>query len=170
MKGFAPRASEDPGDGETSVICRWRRGPLILDVMPTDEQVLGFGNQWYAPAARAALPYALTPNRTIRLIAPAHFLATKLEAFDGRGDGDFLASHDIEDIVSVLDGRSTLPTEVATADLSLRRYLAERFYALLETPDFIAATAGHLPPDSTSQERVALVIQRMRDLVEAGNA
>ena len=158
---------EDPGDGETGVICRWRRGPLILDVMPTDEQVLGFGNQWYAPAARAAMPFQLTPDRTIRLISPAYFLATKLEAFDGRGGGDFLASHDIEDVVSVIDGRPTLPAEVAEADAPLNRYLAARCNALLETPDFVAAIAGHLPPDAMSQQRVPLVVRRIRDLIDA---
>lgn len=158
---------EDPGDGKTGVICRWRRGPLVLDVMPTDEQVLGFGNQWYAPAARAAMLFQLTPDRTIRLIAPAYFLATKLEAFDGRGGGDFLASHDIEDIVAVIDGRPTLPVEVSHADAPLHRYLAARFNALLETSDFVAAIAGHLPPDAISQQRTELIIQRIRQMTGA---
>lgn len=158
---------EDIGDGETAVICRWRRGQLLLDVMPTNEQVLGFGNQWYASAARHADFLQLTPEHTIRLISPAYFLATKLEAFDGRGDGDFLASHDIEDIVSVIDGRPTLPDEVADAEALLRQYLIKRFGALLDRPAFIAAIAGHLPPDSVSQQRAALVIQRIRQMVNA---
>ena len=90
---------EDPGDEQTAVICRWRHGPLVLDVMPTDEQVLSFGNRWYASAARAAMPFQLTSDCTIRLISPAYFLATKLEA---------------------IDGRPPLLTDVAAADPALR--------------------------------------------------
>jgi len=84
-------------------------------------------------ARRDALPADAGSHDT------AYFLATKLEAFDGRGGGDFLASHDIEDVVSVIDGRPTLPAEVAEADAPLNRYLAARCNALLETPDFVAA-------------------------------
>lgn len=44
-KGFA----EDTSDG--APICRWTVGSLILDVMPVDAKLLGFGNKWYVPAA-----------------------------------------------------------------------------------------------------------------------
>ena len=35
-------------------ICRWRYGRLTIDVMPSDGHVLGFSNQWYAPAMATA--------------------------------------------------------------------------------------------------------------------
>jgi hypothetical protein len=41
----------------------------------------------------------------VRSVSAPYFLATKLEAFDGRGSGDYLTSHDIEDLVAVIDGR-----------------------------------------------------------------
>lgn len=31
-------------------ICRFRHGELLLDAMPTDADVFGFGNRWYADA------------------------------------------------------------------------------------------------------------------------
>src|SRR5258706_12550824 len=34
--------------------CRWRYGDLILDVMPTDERILGFANRWYSAAIGSA--------------------------------------------------------------------------------------------------------------------
>jgi hypothetical protein len=45
------------------------------------------------------------PNRAlfesvVRLLAPALFIATKLDAFHGRGGGDIVASHDLEDIIA----------------------------------------------------------------------
>ncbi len=97
----------------------------MLDVMPTDEDVLGFGNRWYHLAVRTAESVRLPSGRSIRLIAPPVFLATKLEAFHGRGGGDFLASHDLEDIAVVIDGRPELVNEVAACEIALRTYLSD---------------------------------------------
>src|SRR6188508_318947 len=44
--------SEDSSEGAPT--CRWRYKGLIIDVMPTDERVLGFSNRWYASAIAAA--------------------------------------------------------------------------------------------------------------------
>ena len=79
-------------------ICRWRIGEVAVDVMPTLEGVLGFSNRWYPLALATSVQVALPSRRPIRLIAAPVFLATKLEAFDGRGNSDFLFSHDLEDI------------------------------------------------------------------------
>jgi hypothetical protein len=57
---------------------------LIIDVMPTDPGMLGFANRWYRPAFAHAATIELAGYK-FRLISPAYFLATKLEAFYGRG-------------------------------------------------------------------------------------
>ena len=64
--------------------------------MPTDREVLGFGNRWYEEAIRTAVTYMLPSGTSIRLITAPVFIATKLEAFAGSGDGHFLASRDLE--------------------------------------------------------------------------
>jgi hypothetical protein len=33
-------------DSTSNVICRWRKGDLLIDVMPTEERILGFSNRW----------------------------------------------------------------------------------------------------------------------------
>ena len=81
-------------------LCRWRQGEMVVDVMPTDAQVLGFSNRWY-PAALATAELRRVVDRDVRLVTPVFFLATKLEAYRGRGGGDVSASHDLEDIVTV---------------------------------------------------------------------
>ena len=43
------------------------------------------------------------------------FIATKLEAFHGRGGGDIVASHNLEDIIAVAEGRPEIVGEVAAA-------------------------------------------------------
>jgi hypothetical protein len=44
--------SEDSSEG--APICRWASEGMLLDVMPTDEKILGFSNRWYGPALRQA--------------------------------------------------------------------------------------------------------------------
>lgn len=78
--------------GRDAPVCRWRRDELILDVMPTDERILGFGNRWYDHTIDTARDFELPSGRLIRLAGAPCFLATKFEAFHGRGGDDFLAN------------------------------------------------------------------------------
>ncbi len=149
---------------DPDIICRWRVAGLQLDVMPSGPNVLGFHNRWYPIAAATASPYLLPSGRSIRLVTSPLFLATKLEAFQDRGAGDYLASHDLEDIVTVVDGRVELLEDVGQADEEVRFYLRERLSALLATDAFVDALPGHLPGDAASQARVPIILERLRRL------
>ena len=59
-------------------ICRFVRPPLILDVIPSDPDILGFSNSWYPAAIGTAERKSLPNKTTINLITAACFLATKL--------------------------------------------------------------------------------------------
>ena len=145
--------------GET-VICRFRSGTIVLDVMPTDPTILGFSNRWYADAARNS-EVVVVDSVKIRCVNPVYFLATKLEAFHGRGGDDFMLSHDMEDVISVIDGRAEIIDEIGNAEMGVRRYLGNQFAALLKTPDFLDALPGYLPGDSGSQRRLPLLVKRL---------
>src|SRR5438105_8408166 len=80
---------EDQSEG--SPICRWAHGEIRLDVMPTDERILGFSNRWYKLAMESAVRVQLADNLTIRVVTAPLFLGTKLEAFKGRGKNDYFA-------------------------------------------------------------------------------
>jgi predicted nucleotidyltransferase len=149
---------------EGAPVCRWVSGDLILDFMPTDPAILGFSNRWYLPALQHAI---LVPfgDYQIRHITAPYFLATKLEAFHHRSRNDYRMSHDVEDIVTVLDGRSEIVQEVQVAEVPLRQYLSDEFRTLLSNRDFLEALPGHLLPDVASQQRTGLVVERIRQLV-----
>ena len=151
---------------EGAPICRWLHGDLILDLMPTDSSILGFSNRWYRPVLENAQK-ARIGGHEIQIITAPYFLATKLEAFNGRGKNDFRASHDLEDIVAVIDGRAEIVDEVHVAATDLQNYLSEEFRALLSNRDFLEALPGHLLPDIASQQRLGLVMKRMQQLVES---
>jgi len=145
-------------------ICRWIGQGVTLDLMPSEPGVLGFHNRWYPLAVGTATVFRLPSGRSINLIAGPVFVATKLEAFKGRSRGDYLASHDIEDIVTVVDGRESLIGEAELSTAELRDYLAAEVGRLTNSDEFLNSLAGHLPGDAGSQSRLPSVIQRLRAL------
>lgn len=151
---------------EDAPVCRWRIGGIVVDVMPTDEEILGFSNRWYSQALRSATTVGIAEEMTIRVVTGPCFLATKIEAFYSRGRGDFMSSHDMEDIVTLLDGRPEVGEEVRAASTEVKDFLARTFREFLQNRDFLDALPGHLLPDSASQQRVPLLMERIRKIAE----
>ncbi len=75
-----------------------------------------------------------------------------------------VASHDLEDIVTLVDGRPEIVAEVGGADAEVRVYIASDIHSLLDNPDFAEALPGFLLPDAASQERRGIVEERLRVL------
>lgn len=151
-------------------ICRWRYNNLEVDLMPMDSGVLGFANRWYPLAVQTAQVVALSAEMSIRLISAPAFMATKFEAFYDRGRGDLLGSHDLEDIVNVVDGRLELVSEVTLATPELRQYLAAQCQALLAMPGFMNALPGMVFPDESLAERVKMLALRSKQIGELDQA
>ena len=152
-RGFAKDMSEG------APICRWRVQDVEVDLMPTDESILGFSNRWY-PAAVASASITLPSGRRISLISAPAFLATKFEAFHTRGGNDVLISHDLEDIVNVVEGRQVIVEEIAAAESGLRTYLVIKFRELTRNPDFTNALPGLVTYDDLYQSRIQAVRDR----------
>jgi hypothetical protein len=144
-------------------LCRWRSNGVIVDVMPTDPSVLGFSNRWYPTAIKTAQTWRIA-EQAVQIVRPELFIATKLEAFHGRGNDDFFESHDLEDIVTVVDGRPEIADEVAAAEEELRSYIVSEFRSLLKNEDFLEALPGFLMPDAASQARRSILEERLRSL------
>jgi len=156
-QGFKP-------DVESGIRCRWCSNDITVDLMPTDEVILGFSNRWYSSAITHAVEDTLPDGSRIRRVTAPYFIATKIEAFNGRGRGDFIASHDFEDIATVIDGREELYDEIASSEKSLREFIAASFSRWADNPDLFMALAGQLPPDSESQKRYGLLERRFMAL------
>ncbi len=155
--------TEDTEEG--SPICRWRQKKTILDVMPLDETILGFSNRWYKSAMDSALWHELEPNLRVRAVTGPYFCATKLEAFVGRGKGDYQSSHDLEDLIAVVDGRSELLAEIDLVQQDVRTYIASEIDELLAAPAFLDALPGYLLPDQASQARISILLERLKKIM-----
>ncbi len=120
---------------DDEVNCRFRLGQLKVDFMPDDADALGFTNRWYKAALQTPVLYSIAEGVNIQLVSPVYFLATKFEAFKGRGNNDLLSSRDIEDILNLIDGRVELGSEIAEAAADVKDYLVAEFNTFLHSPD-----------------------------------
>jgi len=103
-------------------IGRWLLNGLKIDVMPSDSEVLGFSNCWYPDALESAIAIPID-DLTIAIPNVCTFIATKIEAFIGRGGNDFIGSSDFEDIARVLDGCSYLGMGASLASIDVRQFV-----------------------------------------------
>ena len=153
--GFTP-------DIESGITCRYRLGAITVDFMPDDASILGFTNRWYAAALQSATWYQLDPETRIRILTPVYFLATKFEAFWGRGAHDVLSSKDLEDILLLLDARDALFEEISNDSQEMRDYLSNEFQKLVKHPEFDYALQGNLHLES----RIKRVINMIQSLIK----
>lgn len=74
----------------------------------------------------------------------------------GRGGarhGDYLFSHDLGGLISVIDGRASLIDEFRASALELRAGIAKAVGQLLASRAFGDSLPGHLPGDAGRQAR-----------------
>ena len=148
---------------DQGVICRWQKNKLLLDLMPTDEKILGFSNRWYELAVEFSESININGLSFNHITAPI-FLATKIEAFESRGENDYMLSHDLEDAISVIDGRQEIVDEIMSSPISVKRFLSEQFEYLLKDRNFEEALSGYLPPDSAGQGRLGLLTNKLNKI------
>lgn len=152
---------------ESGLICRWKIEGIVVDIMPINEKILGFSNRWYPLSMETAQPYQVTEDLKIKLITPPCFIATKLAAFDSRGEAeDFLLSKDVMDIIYVINGRMEIVDEVANSSEELRKYLYRKFKRFLGNQFFLEAIQGALLPDMESQSRSDIIVERIKNIIK----
>lgn len=115
--------------------------------------------RWYRVGFDAALAVELAGGLKLRHLSAPHFLATKFEAFKDRGNNDVYLSHDLEDIMTVMEGRSTVAREMAAAHEAVRNHVGLSVEALLHMPTFINALPGLLSDPEKEQAVKARLTQ-----------
>ena len=150
--------------GKGDPICRWLIDGVTVDLMPPDEAVLGFSNRWYPAIIKHAHQTTLPDGTTIWLVTTPYLIASKLAAFYSRGEGDYSSSHDLEDILIVLDGRRECLEEIRDAPNDVKSYVADTFKAWLNSAEFKDSISEHLLPDDASQARASIILKRIEQI------
>ena len=141
-------------------ICRWVYKRVIVDVMPIDENILGFTNQWYKGGIEHKTICALQNDTEIFIFPAPYYLGTKFEAVLSRGGDDLRTSHDFEDIIYILDNVTNIVEQISNTEDSLKKYLIDQFEILLCNPNIEEAIECALPYGS--DERVNYIIDILR--------
>jgi hypothetical protein len=166
LRGAGFREDQRPG----APTCRWRHGEDTLDVMPTNGDVLGFQNAWYHHAVRLATEFTVSAGVSIRVVPAPVFLATKWDAFNDRGAGDWYGSHDLEDVVMVVAGRRELLEELRATERDVRRYVAIQTRTLLNSGVAEDVLAGALPDARQVPGLIERVLRRLEAIAQLESA
>lgn len=90
-------------------------------------------------------------------------MATKFEAFNNRGN-DYRISHDIEDIICVIDNRTTIVDEVKLADNVVQTFLMEQLKSIKEKGLLDEVLLSHIHP-LMLEERMPLVKEKIDSIL-----
>ena len=155
--GFRERTEEGAPN------CRFVVRDVRVDVVATADTAIGPTNRWYKAAVAAAEVHPLGALK-VRAIAPIYFVATKLEAFRGRGAGDYQASHDLEDLLLVIAGLGSLRDEIYTAASEVARAVRSELAELRKIDAFVDSVAGHFDGDYAGQVRADRILAWIKAL------
>ncbi len=158
-RGFANDTSQG------APICRWIYKDIKVDVMPTDENILGFSNRWYLEGIENEIVKILPDETEIFVFPPEYYIATKLEAHKGRGGNDLRQSHDFEDIIYILDNCQDLLKDIANANASVKAYLKIEFENLLKNKGLTEGIESALPYGS-GFESTEIIYELIRNIAE----
>jgi hypothetical protein len=150
-------------DTESGVICRWHYQNVIIDIMPDDEHVIGFTNSWYKEGRQNRIRLALPSGTVINCFSIEYFLASKVEAFNKRGNSDYYGSKDLEDIILILDGVYDLQT-IFSKENTATRFLKETFTNFLENKEFMSSFSAHI--ENSDFERARRIEDFFKSLKE----
>ena len=145
---------------EDAPICRWICEGVTVDVLPIQEDVLGWNSKWFD----AALDHAETiviDGRAIPVIAAPYFVALKLEAFEDRGKKNFLTSTDFEDVICLFNGRPSIVDEIAASN-DLREDLAAKFCTYQQSQDMEDAVEGFAQTERQPERCKRVILERFR--------
>jgi len=146
-------------------ICRWIYQDILVDVMPSDSDVLGFSNRWYDEGIENKILQTLPNGTEVFVFPPEYYLAAKFEAYKGRGGDDLRQSHDFEDIIYILDNCEELLDNILNAIKTVNAYLKEECANLLKNEGLTEGVESALPygSDEEATEIIMEIIQNIAD-------
>jgi hypothetical protein len=141
-------------------ICSYQFKGIPIDIMPAENSAIGDSNSWYAPGFKDLKTVIIGNNISIQILSAPYFLATKFEAFKNRGYNDYRGSHDFEDIIFVLDNRTTIVN-----DEDVKSYLKKEILFLKNYKNADEILSMHIHP-LIVKERFELLITKIDRITE----
>ena len=129
--------------------------------MATEVGPLGPTNHWYKIGFEN-LWTAKAKEQDIKILSAPCYLATKFEAFNNRGS-DYRTSHDIEDIIYVLDNRMNIVNEIANDDLRIANFIKNQLQNISNKDMMQEVLMAHIHP-LMLEERLPIVEEKITQI------
>lgn len=149
---------------EDDVTCRFRYENIKVDVMSTVAVGWAPANPWFSPGFAQRVT-ARIEDHLIHLLPLPYFIASKFAAHNERGGTDPRTSHDLEDIVYVIDNRTDIVDQINNASNAVRRYLQEQLGLISKDGLLQEAVLGHLEYD-THQARFDRIVHCIEEITK----
>lgn len=147
-------------------ICRFIYKDILVDVMPTDSNVLGFTNIWYEEGVDNKISKTLPDGTEVFVFRPEYYVASKFEAHKGRGGNDLRQSHDFEDIIYIFDNCPDILDNISNANDTVKVYLKEECQNLLEDEGLTEGIESALPYGS-GEESTDIILELIQRIAES---
>lgn len=143
-------------------ICSYKYKDIPVDIMATEDGPLGPANCWYKIGFEN-LWTSKAKDQEIKILSAPCYLATKFEAFNHRGS-DYRISHDIEDIIYVLDNRITIVEEIANDDLRIANFIKNQLQNITHKGLMQEVLMAHIHP-LMLEERLPIVEEKITQIL-----
>ena len=125
-------------------ICSYKYNDIPVDIMAAEDGPLGPANRWYKIGFEN-LWTAKAKEQEIYILSAPCYLATKFEAFNDRGT-DYRSSHDIEDIINILDNRINIVEEITKDDTRIEYFIKEQLQNIINNGLMQEVLMAHIHP------------------------
>jgi len=156
-RGFHP-------DIHGHAICSYKYKDIAVDVMASIDSMRGPTNRWYA-IGFDSLEEVTIKGETIQILSAPCYLATKFEAYNHRGEDDYRTSHDFEDIIYVLDNRTTIVEEIKQSNDKVKKFLREELTKVLKSSYSEEILSAHLHP-LILEERYPMLLEKIKTITQ----
>lgn len=143
-------------------ICSYKYNGIPVDIMPAEDGPLGPSNKWYKLGFDNLWTVKANEEEIQILPAPC-YLATKFEAFSNRGK-DYRTSHDFEDIIYIIDNRTTIVEEVRTAIPEIKAFLKAQFLKLTTEASYDEILSAQIHPLIVA-DRLPIIKEKINQLL-----
>ncbi|MCA4781804.1 nucleotidyl transferase AbiEii/AbiGii toxin family protein [Empedobacter stercoris] len=154
--GFSP-------DPFGHAICSYKYMDIPVDIMAPEDGPNGPSNKWYKKGFNDLWKVDVK-EQTVNILSSPYYLASKFEAFNDRGK-DFRTSHDLEDIIYILDNRTTMVDEIINAEDEVKSFIVSQFMNFKKKGILEEALIAHIHPIMLD-ERLSIVEEKLEMILQ----
>lgn len=147
-----------------SSICRYKYEDIPVDIMSMQDTARGESNRWYKVRFTNSTKVKVE-DQEIKILSAPCYIATKFEAFKNRGN-DYRTSHDIEDIIYIIDNRITIAEEVTECKKEIKEFIKTELNKMESQGLLEEVLTANIHP-LIQEQRMPLIMDKIRTILNS---